>query len=450
MHGLLLLSLLVVAGLAGCVGDDGGSPLPPGHQVYAPSAEPSFENVQPATATALAAVSRLADGAGTPVPSAGGIWPYGDFVFGSGLGAGMWIADISEPEHPVVVFNTTDDEITSFARDADVVAHPDGRLILVLATQSDGMHIWDVTEPADPEFLARTAYEDASGNPIPNHNVAAVPGTVWVLNSRSSGEGGTNDVVDLTDPAQPVVIGTVGEVGCHDVTFWGTYGDEKFRAYCPGIQRTEIWDLAGFDVAAGTATISVIAIIDEILESPIVGNDIINTVGYPLRTLHHLAMVNEDASVLIIGDEHNGGGAPGMCLFYDPATGVSTPLGALWFYDLADETAPQLLSWISPPTVLRVPPTVDPENTNPLNPAGILNNLPSCTAHFGTLVPGEDKIVMAWYNAGVLLIDFSTPSSPRILSQFQPDDVFTWDARVHHGYVFTGDISRGMDVLKLV
>lgn len=439
---ILLTTLLTLTALAGClndtaeeVGDTDTTPTDPGPG-------PSFNVTQPASVTGLEHVARLAFPDGSPYPSGSGIWVHGDTVYGSSLGNGFFIADISDPAHPVLLYNATtdgDDEsntITSFARDADLVAHPDGRRTLVLATQTDGMHVWDVTDRAAPEFLARVEVD-------PNHNVAVVPGTTLVWNSQSGGLGRSNDLVDLTDPTAPVVVGAYGTHGCHDIAFHGVHGDDRFRAYCAGIDRTEIWDLTGLDPDAAGFGITLVGVVEGIQDSPVVGNPAFQSA--PLRTLHHLAMVDEDAEVLIIGDEQNGGGSPGGCYLYDETTGRSTPFGALWFYDLSDETAPALTSWLSPSTVQ---PTTDaPEPTDPL---GATSNVPNCTAHFGTLVPGEDKLAMSWYSAGVVLIDFSDLANPVILDQFQEAPINTWDARVHGGYVFTGDMVRGMDVLRLV
>lgn len=439
----LLTTLLALTALAGCL--DGSDPAAPDDTETPPTAHlgpgPSFNVTQPASVTGLEHVARLTFADGGAYPSGSGIWVYGDTVYGSSLGAGFFIADISDPTAPVLLWNATtdadgeDNTITSFARDADLVAHADGRRTLALATQTDGMHVWDVTDPTAPEFLARVEVD-------PNHNVAVVPGTSLVFNSQSGGLGRTNELIDLTDPAAPVVYGAYGTHGCHDIAFHGSYGEPKFRAYCAGIDRTEIWSLDGLDPTAPDFGITVVGLVEGIQDSPVVGNPAFSSA--PLRTLHHLAMVDEDAQVLIIGDEQNGGGSPGGCYLYDDTTGRSTPFGALWFYDLSDEANPALTSWLSPSTV--EPTTNQP---SPTDPAGATRNVPNCTAHFGTLVPGEDKLVMSWYSAGVVLIDFSELANPVILDQYMADPINTWDARVHGGYVFTGDIVRGMDVLRL-
>lgn len=455
MNKTLLTTLALMAtALAGCSGDADGpdvTPIPP----VAP--DPSYANPQPTSVTALKFVAQLQFSDGSAYPSGSGIWVHGDTVYGSALGNGFFIADISDPTAPVLLYNATvdaadeaDNSVTSFARDADVLAHADGRVTLVLATQTNGMHIWDVTDPRNP--VPASIVSDIGAN----HNVAVIPGTELVFNAQSGGLGGTNEIISLANPYAAQVIGEYGTHGCHDISFFGSYGEPKFRAYCAGIDRTEIWNLDGMDPMTGDG-ISLLGLVEFGPESPIIGNPAFQS--YPVRTLHHLAIVNEDASVLIIGDEQNGGGTPGGCYLYESGTDASTPFGALWFYDLSDETAPALVSWISPPLIVPTipPPTPDPSTLDPTNPNSLLNPLrpvtsafPNCTAHFGTFVPGEDKLVMSWYSAGVLLIDFTDAANPEILDQYMPNPTNPWDARIHGGYVFTGDIVRGMDVLKLV
>jgi hypothetical protein len=448
----IVLAAFIFAALAGCMGDKAPVAAPEPQPFYEGPA-PAYSNTQPANVQGLQFVAQLT-GNGTPYPSASGVWPYGNFVFGSGLGSGFFIANVTDPANPVLVYDEADDGITIFSRDADIVAHPDGRVTLVLATQSNGMHLWDVTDPTQPVFASVVTFDDR----VPNHNVAVVPGTELVFNSPSGGVGSSNDLVDVRDPYNPIVLGAFGTHGCHDITFHGTFGEGKFRAYCAGIQRSEVWDLDTFDLATTNFGIKLTSVIEFGPDSPWVGNPALGS--YPVRTLHHLAMVNADATVLIIGDEQNGGGTPGGCLAYDDETGTSSVTGALWFYDISDETTPRLLSWLSPPLVDPAPePSVpDPSTIDPNDPESVLNPLkpytagiPNCTAHFGTLIPGEEKLVMAWYSAGVLLIDFTDPATPVILDQYMPaTGTNPWDARVHGGYVYTGDIVRGMDVLKLV
>lgn len=452
--------LFLAATLAGCSADDGGDDAPPAG-TFTPahpwSTTPSFPSTLPSTITGLEPVARLVGPDGQPWPTGGGNFVLGDYVFGSALNYGFFIADVSDPADPVLVYNATvPDGETPFARKAEVIAHPDGRRTLVLATQSNGMHFWDVTDPAKAVWASSLEFTR-------NHYVAVVPGTELVFNNPSAGSGGDNALVDAHDPYNPVILGTYGTYGCHGTTFQGKPGDALFRAYCAGIQRTEVWDLSGLDVAAPHFGIELLTYVD-VADNPVSGTPVTNPpipsnptgiTTTPVRSLHHFATASDDGSILIIGDEHRGGGNPGACFLHEDNTGTSTPLGALWFFDISDPEDPQLLSWITPPTVSPVAPATpanpatDPTVANQLVGAGY-TAVPNCTAHFGQVIPGHDKIVIGWYSAGVLLIDFSDPASPSIVDQYQPDGINTWSARYSNGYVFTGDMARGMEVLKLV
>lgn len=460
MNRLLILALLVAGGLAGCT-EDPSDPLPPAGQYNAAhpwSTEPSFDSALPdGPVTGLEFVARLtrADSA-DPWPSGNGNFVLGDYVFGSAGNAGFFIADVSDPTMPHIVYNATPDSETPYARKAEVIAHPDGRRTLVLATQSNGMHFWDVTDPANAIWASSLEFEA-------NHYIAVVPGTELVFNNPSKGVGGSNALIDASDPYNPRILGDYGTHGCHGTTFQGKSGDALFRGYCAGIQRTEIWDLTELNISARDFGIHLLGYVD-VFDNPVSGTPITNppipsnptgVTTTPVRSLHHFATASDDGSILIIGDEHRGGGNPGACFVNDPVTGKSTPLGALWFFDISDPADPQLLSWFSPPLVapvvpnLPTSPSTDPSVVNQLI-SGAYTAVPNCTAHFGQVIPGKDAIVIGWYSAGVMLIDFSDPANPTIIDQYQPEGVNTWSSRYSNGYVFTGDINRGMEVLKIV
>lgn len=449
---LVLVSLLAAAVVAGCTTNDGKEA-----QVEGFATAPSWQGTLPTNPTRLEPVARLTYADGSVWPEGSGNFVLGDYVFGSALNHGFFISDVSDPTHPVLVYNATvPDGETPFARKAEVIAHPDGRRTLVLATQSSGMHFWDVTDVHNPVWAAKLEFEA-------NHYVAVVPGTELVFNNPSKGVGGSNALIDAHDPYNPRILGDYGTHGCHGTTFQGQPGETLFRAYCAGIQRTEVWDLAGLNVSAPDFGIHLLTYVD-LADNPISGTPITNppiptnptgVTTTPVRSLHHFATANDDGTILIIGDEHRGGGNPGACFVHDEATGLSTPLGALWFFDIRDLANPVLLSWISPPTVAPESPSVITNpNTDPTVVAQALGSaytaVPNCTAHFGQVIPGHDLIVIGWYSAGVLLIDFSDPAAPTILDQYQPEGVNTWSARYSNGYVFTGDMARGMEVLKLV
>ncbi|MDX1611254.1 MAG: hypothetical protein R3185_02710 [Candidatus Thermoplasmatota archaeon] len=358
--------------------------------------------------------------------SGAGIWTEGDYAYVGGLNTGFHVVNLTDPANPVVEASIDGDQV--YSRDVDLL-HYEDRLVAVLATQSGGMTFVDVTDPASPEIINIVEID-------PNHNVAVVPDTKLVYNSPSTGEGRANEIVDATVPEQAEVIGEFGTFGCHDISFF--VNEDKQRAYCAGGDITEIWDISD-----PRAPEKLVEVSNPCMDDP---------TGPPTRSncqgLHHSAFVNEDASILLVGDEFQGGGGPGCGLHAnDGSRSASTPLGALWFYDITDEENPQLLGWFAP----NVPAQAHADavlETAASNPTGAPFSA-SCTSHFGEIIPGQDMVVIAWYHAGVLLIDFSDPTNPILVDQWN-EGTQTWDARLHNGYVFTGDILRGLDVLELV
>lgn len=61
-------------------------------------------------------------------------------------------------------------------------------------------------------------------------------------------------------------------------------------------------------------------------------------------------------------------------------------------------------------------------------------------------------VAMSFYGAGVVLVDFTgidfgRGMLPRVVDQWaQGSD--TWETWYYNGYLFTGDLARGLDVLK--
>ncbi len=348
---------------------------------------------------------------------ASGIALFGGLAIASGNPS--TILDIRDPMNPVVL-----SEIDVGTRDADTIAYPDGRLVAIFATSSGILPYYDITDPENPVQLGEL--EPTAGT----HNVAVVPGTPIVYNSNSDGASagagrtadtadGITEIFDLSDPEAPEHVQDWGNgYGCHDITFWIDASTETYRGYCAGIQMTQIWDVA--DPLAPEVLVNV----------PVHhGNPTLPSTEVPITFFSHLAMANADGTVLIVGDETGGGAAPGC-----DGPGYA---GNLWFYDISDEQNPELLGSYSPAP----PAATTATNGNSVN----------CTAHFGRLVPSEDTdlLAMAFYGAGVVVLDFTDPSMPEVVEQWNMG-TNTWDVWYQDGYLFTGDIATGMDVLELV
>ncbi|WP_332659696.1 LVIVD repeat-containing protein [Brevundimonas sp.] len=84
----------------------------------------------------------------------------------------------------------------------------------------------------------------------------------------------------------------------------------------------------------------------------------------------------------------------------------------------------------------------------------------NCVAHNGMIVPvpGRDLMVQAWYQGGVSIMDFTDPTHPVEIAAFDRGPVEdgkmfvagSWSAYWLNGRIYSSEIARGLDVLKLV
>jgi hypothetical protein len=477
MHRLLLVAALLLTAFAGCLddsgepaGDDplpgtGGGPLYQGAgTLFAGPAlyrdpqnapHPSFNFATLANPAGIAApahwrpitpgdlperIEGLAHVAQTPgVASGAGTALFGSIAVVPGYGQPTAVVDISDPMSPKVLSTFEPQEGMSNHRGAAFIPYPDGHLSVLISTGS-GIDHWDLTDPTNPQPLPFLEPEGGS------HKVGIIPGTPIVVNAASDGGSPNNPATsptvsqmwDLSDRDAPIQLPDFRNgYGCHHVYFWNDVEQEKYRGVCAGIEYTQIWDTT--DPYNPTVIVSV----------PF------GTGGTPAGaaasgasvSFSHYAGLSMDGSILMVGDEHGGGAGPIGCVAAvdTPAGRVSVPIGAVWFYDVSDETDPQLLSWVSMSQLEKQ------GLQNPTNTAGVPA---SCTAHHGRLVPveGRDVLAMSFYGAGVVVIDFTAirdgTSFPEVVAQYK-DGSDTWETWYYNGWLFTGDLNRGMDVLAL-
>lgn len=364
---------------------------------------------------------------------------FGSLAIVPGFGESSSILDVSDPTHPALLGQTEKSNVSH--RGSAVIAYPNGTLVALFST-GYGMQAFDITNPATPTLTADVHL--ARG-----HKLGVVPGTPIVYNANSRGgaldplpgglpnpqanlgEGqGQTEILDFSDPWNPVLVKNfTNGYGCHHIFFWIDASKDKYRALCAGIQYTQIWDIQ--DPKDPKVIVSVPMHHGNTM---LPSSAVTGSVG-PARvlTFSHTAMLSQDGTILIAGDEFQGGGAAECD---GTGMGPSGPLGNLWFYDVKDEKDPRLLGWISP-----APANTEKGDTTT-----------GCTAHHGRLVPDPEGkrqlLVMAWYGAGVVLVDFTDPTMPTIASQWN-EGTNTWEAWYDHGWIITGDLKRGMDVPKL-
>jgi uncharacterized protein (DUF305 family) len=158
--------------------------------------------------------------------------------------------------------------------------------------------------------------------------------------------------------------------------------------------------------------------------------DVVTDTGF---AYWHSATFNNDGTKIIFTDEWGGGGRA-RCRAWDPID-----WGADAIYDIVDNKL-EFRSHYKMPA-----PQVETEN---------------CVAHNGSIipVPGRDIFVQAWYQGGISVMDFTDSSNPEEIAYFDrgpidKDILITggyWSAYYYNGYIYGTEITRGLDVFKLV
>ena len=147
----------------------------------------------------------------------------------------------------------------------------------------------------------------------------------------------------------------------------------------------------------------------------------------------HSATFNNDGTKVVFTDEWGGGGRP-RCRATDPIT-----WGADAIYDIVDKK-------LVPRGYYKMP-AAQTETEN-------------CVAHNGSLipVPGRDIMVQSWYQGGVSVFDFTDSTTPVEIAYFDrgpinPTELVTggyWSSYWYNGNIYGAEISRGIDVFKLL
>lgn len=169
---------------------------------------------------------------------------------------GTSFVDVTNPLHPELVGNLPAPSNTKFRVWRDLKVYNNHVYIVADGAGPHGMQVYDLTHLREPDTLstplAPTAHYDAFGSA---HNIAIneATGYAYVIGASSGGEtcGGGLHMVDLTDPADPQFAGcfadpTTGRRGTgytHDVQcviYRGPDTDYQGRELCFGSNETAI------------------------------------------------------------------------------------------------------------------------------------------------------------------------------------------------------------------
>ncbi len=71
---------------------------------------------------------------------------------------------------------------------------------------------------------------------------------------------------------------------------------------------------------------------------------------------------------------------------------------------------------------------------------------PVCSVHVFSSLRG--LVFFGSYNAGLQVVDYTNPANPQRVGQFVAEGTTMWVAQYHKGYIYAGDMTRGLDVYR--
>ena len=349
---------------------------------------------------------------------------HGNHAFVGSYGEGLVIVDISDPRNPRRV-----GKFACPGGQNDVQISPDGRYVaLAVETTANECHpddegtsIIDVSDRANPREVAWIGEEELEDG---SHNNTLDWPHLYV--DQYTNTYSKLEIFDLSKPAAPRKIGEIdygGQDSHHDLIV-DHRPDGKVFAYAASINFSDV-----IDVTDPTKPV-----LRERIRDPQV-------------SISHQAEPNHDRSLLLVTDEF-GGGAAGPGCGGNPAASVPgteainpqvrdpASLGALHMYKLDADGNIAGENGLQKAGVYNIPyqPQDDPAK--------------GCTIHVFWQAPDQNRLTTAWYGRGTRVVDFSNPAAPKELAWFVPTDGDTWSAKPHNGYIYSGDINRGLDVFR--
>ena len=317
---------------------------------------------------------------------------------------GVRIFDVSNPRSPKLIKNI---QTCRGSHTHTIVPHPtDKNTIYIYVGGSsqvrDSTEMTECTGGTLAENPNTAHYRvDIIRVPLRNPEQSSVVGFTRLFEGlpRSPGRGG----VAASDTATG--RGAFGPQGCHDLTSYPAY-----------------------NLVAGSCGSFGILLDASNPEKP-VRLDAKSDLNF---SLWHTAIFSNDAKRVVFTDEWGGGTSP-RCRITDPLRlGGNTILTI----DKGKMTQHGYFKMLAAQTVTE-----------------------NCVSHNGGLVPvpGRDIMVQGWYQGGVNVFDFTDPTKPIEIAYFDRGPVNaetlvmggSWGAYYWNGYIYSSELSRGLDVLEL-
>ena len=302
----------------------------------------------------------------------------------------------------------------------------------------EGMHIWDISNLADPELVGEvelSARPQADAPGCGTHTLTLVPdvedGRVLIYNQTSGGNAalppGLQDCnwldviqVPLGDPGAASFLHREpleGGHAAHDSAV--ILGDVNMLTVASG-HMTNVFSIGA--PRGGTPE-------DPLFLYTIEEEGVCNTGGPLCNGNWHSAGFSWDGEVIILGWEPGGGAAP-ECEATDPPVKKSA-----FFYDA--DTGAKLGQWTLP------------------RPQSATEN---CTIHNYNTVPlrsGKRVLVLGNYQAGTWVVDFTDPANARTVAWSDPPPLDppdlggAWSSYWYNNFIYESEITVGLNVFRL-
>ncbi|NUK23041.1 hypothetical protein HRW23_07060 [Streptomyces lunaelactis] len=304
----------------------------------------------------------------------------------------------------------------------------------------EGMKIFDISDKSNPRYVA--AVETACGSHT--HTIVPERRNVYVYVSSYSPNATFPDCQPPHDGISVIKVPRKSPEKSAIVNFPVLFpgegpdgGGNPGSPTNPGVSKTtgchDITVLPSKDLAAGACMGDGILFDIEDPEQPKVIDRVQDNVNF---AFWHSATFNQKANKVVFTDELGGGGAATCNAEIGPNRGADG------IYDIVGKGDRRKL-------VFRSYFKID----RPQAPTEV------CVAHNGSIIPvkGRDLMVQAWYQGGVSVWDFTDSSKPKEIGYFERGPVTLaqvttagpWSAYYYNGYIYSNDIAKGLDVLKI-
>ncbi|MFI6480538.1 LVIVD repeat-containing protein [Nonomuraea sp. NPDC050663] len=296
----------------------------------------------------------------------------------------------------------------------------------------EGVRIFDIADKAAPRYVGAVA------TPCGSHTATLIPSPtpekVYLFATSSPSMTGSSEC----EAAHGMIV--VVEVPVNDPA-------SARIAASPTILEGGASKIANEDLKVGGCHDVTVHAPTRLAAASCIGDGVLLDVSDPLKPrvldrvqdpqhfgYWHSAVFSADGDTIVFSDEFGGG----QSIVCDPKTGGVW--GANGVYGVSAERKLSFRGYFKIPRAVLAPLT--------------------CSAHNGSLVPvtGRDVMVQGWYEGGVSLIDFTDPARPQEIGFHQRGGApyrdpgmsgGSWSAYFYNGYVYSSDMFKGLDVLRV-